>query len=271
MKRLIAILPLIAVTACAKVHPGNVGVMVSNYGSNAGVDPSPKGIGWYYTGMSSDIYEFPVSTQTHTWSASKDEGGGANEEISFQDKNGLGLSADVGISYHVDPSKAPLFFQKYRMEISAVVDGPLRNTVRNAIIDAANGLPVEDIYGARKQALIMHAQQQAQKFFEPYGLVIEQLYWASNIRLPDTIHDQIQRRVANEQAALAAQASVATVEAEGRQKVAAADAAAKATEIEAAAIRTNPEILRQRAIEKWDGKLPTYMGSGAPVPFLGDK
>ncbi|MDE2562888.1 MAG: hypothetical protein KGL48_11650 [Sphingomonadales bacterium] len=32
-------------------------------------------------------------------------------------------------------------------------------------------------------------------------------------------------------------------------------------------IRTNPEIVKLRAVEKWNGQLPTYTGNG-PMPFL---
>ncbi|PMX43776.1 hypothetical protein C1Y17_35125, partial [Pseudomonas sp. MPR-R2A6] len=89
------------------------------------------------------------------------------------------------------------------------------------------------------------------------------LYWASNIRVPDQVLSQINTKIANEQAALAAQANVATVKANADARIADADGKAKASQIEGDALRANPAILRQRAIEKWDGKLPTYSsGSG---------
>ncbi len=42
---------------------------------------------------------------------------------------------------------------------------------------------------------------------------------------------------------------------------------AEAIQVEAEAIRTNPEIVKMRAVEKWDGHLPTYAGGG-PLPFI---
>ncbi|MBF3455186.1 prohibitin family protein, partial [Burkholderia pseudomallei] len=42
---------------------------------------------------------------------------------------------------------------------------------------------------------------------------------------------------------------------------------AEALEVKAKALRENSQILQQMAIEKWDGKLPQYMGSSS-VPFV---
>ncbi len=255
-------------TSCSRVEPGHVGIKVSNFGTGAGVSDRPLGVGYYLTGPGTTIYEYPVYTSTYAWTAGKEQAE-ANEEISFQDKSGLGVSADVSVAYHVEASKAPILFQKYRTDMAGIVAGPLRNAVRNAIVERAATMGVEDIYGPQKAALINQAQKDVERYFAPYGLVVDQLYWASNIRLPESILAQINARVANEQQALAAQATVATKEAEARAEVAEAEGHAKATQIEADALRSSPEILKRRAIEKWDGKLPTYVGANAPIPFIG--
>ncbi len=129
-------------------------------------------------------------------------------------------------------------------------------------------LGVEEIYGPKKAALINAALRDTERYFEPVGLHVEQLYWASNIRVPDQVLAQINTKIANEQAAMAAQANVATVKANADALIAQAEGKARASQLEGDALRANPEILRQRAIEKWDGKLPTYMGGGGQMPFI---
>ena len=163
------------------------------------------------------------------------------------------------MAYRVDTVKAPILFAKYRTDMAGIVAGPLRNAVRSALNEQSAQLGVEEIYGPKKAALINAAMVQVSRYFDPVGLHVEQLYWASNIRVPDQVLTQINTKIANEQAALAAQANVATVEANARSLIAQADGKAKASSIEGQALRANPEILRQRAIEKWDGKMPTYM------------
>ena len=95
---------------------------------------------------------------------------------------------------------------------------------------------------------------------------VERLFWAGNVRMPDTVLQQINARIANEQHALAAQAQVATVQAEAQQRIAAAEGEAKAIQVQGDSLRTNPEVLRLRAIEKWDGHMP-QVTSGA-TPFI---
>lgn len=286
MKRnLCAVLLLGAsLAACSRVEPGHVGVMVNKYGSSAGVQDKPLGVGRYWTGFSSDIYEYPIYTQTYTWSNAlqrQEDGsvGGTNEEFSFQDKTGLTVYGDVGISYHADPQKVPTLFQTYRNKMEGILAGPLRNAVRSALAERASHLTVEEIYGAKKTELLNAALADTRAFFAPKGLIVEQLYWTSNIRLPDNILEQINAKVANEQQALAAQANVATVEAKGRSQIAqakadaeartlSAQAEAESIKIRSAALSNNPGVAQLEWIKKWDGKMPSTVYCTAAAPCV---
>jgi regulator of protease activity HflC (stomatin/prohibitin superfamily) len=249
----------------AQVEPGNVGIRVNNLGG--GVSSHSLGVGWYFAPPGIKIYEYPVFTRTYSWNSSNTEQSVIDESFGFQDKNGLSLRADVAVSYHVDPTKAPILFQRYRTDMDQIIAGPLRNAIRNAIVERASQLGVEQIYGDHKAELIQTAQRQVQAFFSPVGLQVEQIYWAGNIQVPQQVLEQINAKIANEQAALAAQANVATAKANSDARIAKAQGDAEAIQVEAQAIRTNPEIVKLRAVEKWDGKLPTYTGGG-PLPFI---
>lgn len=264
----IPLLLLVPMTSCSRVEPGHVGIKVNNFGGGAGVSDRSLGVGWYFTPFGTNIYEYPIYTSTYAWTKSTTEQNDIDESFAFQDKNGLNLSADVSVAYRVDPVKAPILFQKYRTEMAGIVAGPLRNAIRSALNEESAQLGVEEIYGPKKASLINATLRDVARYFEPFGLHVEQLYWASNIRVPDQVLQQINTKIANEQAALAAQANVATVKANSDALIAQAEGKAKASQIEGDALRANPEILRQRAIEKWDGKLPTYMGSGGQLPFI---
>ena len=261
----------LSLAACTRVDPGHVGIKVNTMGSDAGVSNESLGVGYYYAGPGTTIYEYPIFTSTYTWTKDSTESSPANEEFSFQDKNGLTVTADVAMAYHTDARKAPVLFQKYRTDMEGIVAGPLRTAIRNAIVQEASNYTVEEIYGLKKSELISKALTDVQNYFAPYGLVIEQLYWASNIRVPDAVMKQINQKIANEQQALAAQANVATAEANARAKIAEAEGKAKAMQIEAASISTNPQVLQLRAIEKWDGHYPQYVGGGMPLPTVGIK
>jgi regulator of protease activity HflC (stomatin/prohibitin superfamily) len=254
--------------AFARVLPGYVGIRVNNIGSNAGVVSQSLPVGWYFAPPGVNIYEYPIFTRTYTWTASKTEQNEIDESFNFQDKNGLALKADIAVAYHVDATKAPILFQRYRTDMDAIIAGPLRNAIRNAIVERAATLGVEQIYGPEKAALVAGALTDVQKYFAPVGLEVEQLYWAGNIVVPEAVLNQINAKIANEQQALAAQANVATAKADAEARIAKAEGDAKAIQVEAEAIRTNPEIVKLRAVEKWDGRLPTYAGGNGPMPFI---
>ncbi len=270
MKRILKIASALALmaslAACGQVKPGHVGIKVNNFGSNAGVQAQTLGVGWYFTPFGSHIEEYPIFTNTYTYSASPTEGHSDNEEFVFQDKSGLGLSADIAVSYSVDADKASILFQKYRIDTDGLIAGPLRNAIRDSLVTRAAQMNVDEIYGPRKAELLNNVQHDVQAYFAPFGLRVERLFWAGNVRVPDTVLAQINARIANEQEALAAQAKVATVQAQAQQAVAEAQGKAQALNIEGDAIRRNPEVLRIRAIEKWDGKLPQVTSGG--VPFI---
>ena len=258
---MIAILGLstIGLSACSQVEPGNVGVEVSKWGGSAGVNPEPRGVGTYFTGLGTSIHEYPVSTQTYVWTRSSQEGKDVNEEFPFNDSNGMSATADIGMSYHIVAEKAPALYQKYKLDTDGLIAGPIRNAIRNALIGNASTMSIEEIYGGKKVWLLTKTQEDVRKVLTPLGIEIEQIYWAGGPRVPEAVMNQINQKIANEQQALAAKAAVETAKAQAEAKIATAEGDAKATQIEGEAIRTNPQILQQRWIEKWNGELPHYV------------
>lgn len=266
----LATISALSLAACSQVHPGEGGVKIHQYGSGAGVDPQSLGVGTYLTGFGTSVERYPTSTKTYAWTAGSTEGSATNEEISFQDRNGMNLTADVGITLHADQARLPVLYNKFHMDIQQIVDGPLRNAVRQAIVSQASTLPVEEIYGQQKTVMLRNAEVAVRNQFAPYGIDVEGLQWLSNIRVPPAIQQQITLRVANENAALAAQAAVATATANANARIAQAEGEAKANQLLAQSIQSSPQIVQLKAIERWNGELPTTMAGGA-VPFLNVK
>ena len=72
----------------------------------------------------------------------------------------------------------------------------------------------------------------------------------------------IESKVTAEQQALQAQNKLKQIEFEAQQKVTTATAEATAIKIQGDALRSNPEVVSLRWIEKWDGKMPTVWSGG---------
>jgi regulator of protease activity HflC (stomatin/prohibitin superfamily) len=279
MKRVVKLslsLMVLLLAACSKVPAGNVGVKFQMYGDGKGslqeLPPGRYWVGWGY-----EMYTFPTFTQTYTFTRSSNEGRPVDESISFQTSQGLTVNADVGITYHIDPGKVTLIFQKYRKGIDEITDVYLRNMVRDALVKEAASLDIESVYGKGKANLIEAVQRDVSDEVGPVGIVMEKIYWIGELRLPETVVQSINAKIQatqmaeqrqNEVAQAQAEAQKVEAEAQGQAqaRITIAEAEAKAIALKGEALRQNPNVVQMSAIEKWDGRLPTY--SGGALPFL---
>lgn len=276
--KLILLASIMLLAACTKVPAGNVGIKVYLLGGSKGVDIEEKGPGRHWVGFNEEMYLFPTFTQNYTWAKDCQEGDCTNEELGFQTVEGLAVTADVGISYHIQPDKAPLIFQKYRKGVDEITDIYLRNMVRDSLVKNASSMPVETVYGAGKTKLITQVQKDIADQVGPLGIIVEKIYWVGELRLPQTVVASINAKIQMTQQAQMAQNEVARAKAQADVKIANAmgsaeslrivsEAQANAMRVKANAITANPEIVAYTAVEKWDGKLPVTNAGGA-VPFL---
>lgn len=288
-KSFVAVLALL-IAACAaflvfanivKVPAGNVGIKVYLLGGSKGVDVEEKSPGRHWVGLNEEMYLFPTFTQNYTWAKDCQEGDCTNEELGFQTVEGLAVTADVGISYHIQPDKAALVFQKYRKGVDEITDIYLRNMVRDSLVKNASSFPVEYVYGKGKTELIAKVQSDVGSQVKDLGIIIEKIYWVGELRLPGSVTNAINAKIQMTQEAQRVQNEVAKAEASAKVKIANAqgtaeslriisEAQANAIRVKASAITANPEIVQMTAVEKWDGHLPTTNAGGA-LPFINVK
>lgn len=276
-RALMGIVLLSSVAACSYVPAGNVGVKFNLYGSDKGVNFEEVGPGKYWLGWNEELYIFPTFMQNYVWTKSADEGSPNDESISFQTMDGMVANADIGISYSIDPDKVTNIFQKYRKGVDEITDVYLHNMVRDALVKEASTKPVDYVYGSGKAELIAKVQEDVMSQVAPIGINIDKISWIGEIRLPQTVIDSINAKNAATQMAQQRQNEVAQAKAEADKRVAqakgeadsillTAQAQAEANKILASSI--TPELIQNKAIEKWDGKLPTTMVPGQTTPFV---
>lgn len=259
--------------ACSKVPAGNVGVIVNLYGSDKGVSEREVGVGRYWIGWNEDLFIFPTFTQNDTWQ----KAGSKDESITFQTgRDGMTLSADFGITFRVDPSKVTKLFQTYRKGVEEISDIYLRNLVRDALNERSADLTADDAYGRKKNELMDGVEAAVRKEVADKGVIVEKVYLVGDIRLPDAVRAALNLKNAAFQQTLQREQEVAKAKAEADIKIAEArgssesilinaKAQADANKILAASI--TPDLVRYRALDKWDGQLPRLNGSGT-IPFL---
>ncbi|ABL96733.1 HflC/HflK family inner membrane lipoprotein [Burkholderia phage BcepF1] len=247
-------------SACDNVPSGYVGVKVQKYGDDRGVQLEVKGPGRYFVGPTADIFVFPTFTQSYIW----DKANG-DESFSFQTVEGLSVNTDIGISYSIPRENAPKVFQKYRRGVDEITGVYLRAMVRDSLNMAAASMGVEDVYGKGKAQLQATVEKDVKIEAAKVGITVEKVYFVGEMRLPDQIRTSISNKMAAAQQAQQKETELKSAEADAAKEIARAKGDAEAIRIKSEAMRSNPMYLQDKAIDKWDGKLPLYTQG---VPFV---
>ncbi len=281
---------VVAMVGCrtaTRVDAGHVGIRVRLAGSDRGIQDMPVVTGWvFFNPLTEQIILFPTSVQNVVWSQSTTEGKPFDESITFSSSEGVNANADVGLSFHIEPSLAPRLYGRFRLnELSILADGYMRNTVREAFNDVTSRLTVQDIYGAGKSRMLADVTEKCRNVFGKDGIVIDQLTINGALRLPQNVVDAINRAMEATQNAIQSHNRVAQVEAEAQQAIIQAHGQAEAArekaggDADALLIRARaeaqaneiirlsmtPTVLQYRALEHWDGKLPAYSAGQLPL------
>ena len=252
-----------------KVPAGHVGVKVYLLGKSKGVDSEELGVGRYWIGINEELYLFPTFQQNYVWTKSAHEGADKDESITFQTKEGMDCNADLGITYHINPSKVTTIFQKYRKGVAEITDIYIRNQVRDALVEEASSLAVEEVYGVGKTELIKKVQGRVQSQLKDTGIEVDKLYWVGSVRLPETVLAALNSKVGATQKAQQRENELREAEAQAKKTIAEAEGRARANAILSSSITSQVIEYKKmeneaRRIEKWDGKLPKVQGGNTP-------
>jgi regulator of protease activity HflC (stomatin/prohibitin superfamily) len=261
------------VVGCNNVPSGNVGVLVHKLGGAKGVDSEELGPGRVWLGINDELFLFPTFTQNEQWAGP--------QAIHFQSKETLDVVAAIGMSYHVDPKKVSVLFQKYRKGIEEISDIYLRMLVQDSLVKHASFLSIDEISGEGKAALLDSVENEVKAAVAEQGIIIEKLNYLGQLGLPPSITESINKKVEATQKTAQRENEVAQSKAEAQKKVEeatgeaqakllVAQAEAKAIELMGNAVRSNPGVAELKAIEKWNGVLPQYQ-LGSSTPFINVK
>ena len=265
---------------CTKVPSGHVGVKVYLLGGNKGVDTEELGVGRYWVGWNEELHLFPTFTQNTVWTADSREGSPNDESITFQTKEGLSVNADIGVAYHIDPKMVTTIFQKYRKGIDEITDIYLRNIVRDAFVVASSNKSVEFVYGEGKAELRDEVERIVKERVEPIGIVVEQISFVGDLRLPSQVIEALNAKIAATQQAQMRENQIREAQADAQKKIAAANGEAESIKLVALAQAEanqiisrsiTPTLVEYKRIEKWNGIMPTYMAGNLPSPMLNMK
>jgi regulator of protease activity HflC (stomatin/prohibitin superfamily) len=193
----------------------------------------------------------------------------------------------VAVTFHINPEDAPGFYRDFRTisNLGQTIVGPvISNDVKaiTANYNAEELITKRDIVDTQIKDLII-------KSLIPYHLTIEAVNTA-NFQFSEAYAKAIEAKQVAQQQALQAQyvlqqtqissqqqvveakaqadAAVATAQGTAQALLVTSQAQAKANTLVSQSL-TAP-LLQQKALDRWNGTMPTYLSSGAPLPFIGN-
>lgn len=257
-------------TSCIhSTENGHASVIMQKYGSSKGIQPVAVGPGVYFEGFGETYHDFP--TYQINWVYTKDatEGSSANEEFTFQTKDGMNCEMDLGIAMNFDIDKLPIMYSKYRKDVEEIRNTTVRNEIRDALNRVAGSMSVDYVYGEGKGKLIDSISMMVKSNLSKTGIIMDHIYLIGAIRIPDAVSQSINAKVQMTQDAEKEQNKVALATASANIAIAKARGIAEAKKIEAdgeayynktVAASITPAIIEVKRIEKWRGVYPTTYG-----------
>ena len=178
------------------------------------------------------------------------------------------VTAEVTLNYQLKASSVPEIYRSMRQDYENRVMQPnLQEAVKSTTAD----FDAEELITQRPQVK-EELQNLMTERLAPLGIEVVQLS-ITDFQFSSTFQESIEAKVKAVQQALEAENALKRVEFEAQQAITRAQAEAKGLELQKAQITDQLLALRRievrgRAIDKWNGVMPTVVTSGGPVPML---
>jgi regulator of protease activity HflC (stomatin/prohibitin superfamily) len=172
---------------------------------------------------------------------------------------------DVQMDYTLNPLKIPALYKTFRKDIGDIEIDFFAATIKSALNKTVGQDSLSKLMGPDKERIRKETQDFVQSNLEPYGVQIRQ-FTITGVRPDKAILQAISEQNQAKTKALAAlnQLEQTRALAEGRVIDARADSPVNKLKAESA----TPRTIQMQMLEKWDGRLPVYIGGNQPIPFL---
>lgn len=258
------------------IPPGHVGVFINKISGKITDQPVHSGYAFKLP-FFQQIIQYPYYMQTVILTQASTEGSPTNEEINVNSIEGQPVSCDVSLSYTLNPDKVPFLYTSFRQNIEHISHGYIKQTIRQAMQEVMGKMAITDFLGKGKAEAVNKIKELLALRLKQYGFDIKQ-FTINETRAPALVIEAISQKNVMEQDALKAQNELLKIKYEAQQKVELSKGQSQAILLEAQAQAKANNILTQsinntlveyKAIDKWDGNMPTVstQGGGA-VPLI---
>lgn len=174
------------------------------------IEPGEAGVQTLFGKVQTDVLEsgphiinpmvnvtiFNIQTQNYTMSAKSSEGQlEGDDAIRVLSSDGLEVTIDLSVLYHVIPSRAPYILQNIGPDYQNKIVRPI---TRTAIRDNAVNYAAVDLYSDKRQEFQYKINKTISESFAKNGLEVQQIL-VRNITLPESVRQSIESKIQAEQ------------------------------------------------------------------------
>lgn len=176
------------------------------------------------------------------------------------------VTTNVAINYHLDPARVAETFQTVG-SLNAVGDRIILPAVQESV-KAATALYTAEELVSRRAEVRNQIRTLLRDRLSKNGVIVDE-FSIVNFAFSREFSNAIEAKTTAEQLKLKAERDLERIRIEGEQKITGAKAEAEALRLQKENVTENLIELRkiemqQRAIEKWDGRLPSVTGGATP-------
>lgn len=264
-----------------KIGPGYAGVV---YNMDGGIEDETLSQGFHMVVPWKHVSEYPISTETVYYTKNTVDGDDKDDKkvdrsVNVNTKDGKQVNVSVTYAYHMDVDKLPTVFAKFRgQDIKSIESGYMKNAMYEALNNITSQYSLMELVGDKRPEINQKIFEAFRNELEECGIVIE------TFNLSDVVPDEAtataiqnvvnaqnalqQARIEKEQAEV--EAEKARVTAKGKADAALIEAEGQAKANEKLQQSLTPGVLKQRAIEKWNGELSKISGEAGNFIFSAD-
>lgn len=244
---------------CTRVDSSEVGIKFNKLSltDQGKLDASPVTGYVFYNPITTAVHTYPTFVQRVDY-----------QPFTVNTKDAAIFTMDPTMAYYLNRDKATDVFFKYRKSLEEIQEGYMRTVIYDAYRVTANSYTSDELM-ANRAKFENEVRVMLDSTLTQEGFTVTE--FTSQITPPESLRKMIDAKNAAVQAALKAENEVKQAEANAKIAVAKAEGDAKAMKIKADAeayynrtisASLSPMIVQEDFIEKWDGKLPTYMIGG---------
>lgn len=229
----------------------------------------PQGL-YFKLPIIENVVKLEVKTRTVNYDRNGHEGDSKDSSaLSGASRDLQDVQIGVVVTYHINPEKVDSIFVQYKSVDSyesTVIEPAIRETVKST----SAHYTAEELVTKRAE----YSEKVNQLLTERFGLKdsILETFSVTNFEFSHAFTQAIEAKVTATQNAEAAKNKLEQIKYEAEQRIVQARGEAEAIRIQAQAIQSQggAEYVNLKAVEKWNGALPTYM-MGNSVPFINIK